>query len=55
MEEEIIKDSIFRIGSVTSVDGRAIRVSVDKAKNSSHLLYKETLSKMSLLVATLKS
>ena len=45
MEEEIIKDSIFRIGSVTSVDGRAIRVSVDKAKNSSHLLYKGDLVK----------
>ena len=43
MEEEIIKDSIFRIGSVTSVDGRAIRVSVDKAKNSSYLLYKGDL------------
>ncbi|WP_298221151.1 ATP-binding protein [Flavobacterium sp.] len=45
MEEEIIKDSIFRIGCVTSVDGRAIRVSVDKAKNSSHLLYKGELVK----------
>jgi len=45
MEEEIIKDSIFRIGCVTSVDGRAIRVSVDKAKNSSHLLYKGDLIK----------
>jgi hypothetical protein len=45
MEDEIIKDSIFRIGSVTSVDGRAIRVSVDKAKNSSHLLYKGDLIK----------
>ncbi|MHC1778938.1 MAG: ATP-binding protein [Bacteroidales bacterium] len=45
MEEEIIKDSIFRIGSVTSVDGRAIRISVDKAKNSSHLLYKGDLIK----------
>lgn len=45
MEEVIIKDSIFRIGSVTSVDGRAIRVSVDKEKNSSHLLYKGELVK----------
>ena len=45
MEEKIVKDSIFRIGSVTSVDGRAIRVSVDKAKNSSHLLYKGDLIK----------
>lgn len=45
MEEEIIKDPIFRIGSITSVDGRTIRVSVDKAKNSSHLLYKGDLIK----------
>jgi hypothetical protein len=45
MEEEIIKDSVFRIGSVISVDGRAIRVSVDKSKNSSHLLYKGDLIK----------
>ena len=45
MEEAIIKDSIFRIGCVTSVDGRAVRVSVDKEKNSSHLLYKGELVK----------
>lgn len=45
MQEEMIKDSIFRIGRVTSVDGRAIRVSVDKAKNNSHLLYKGELIK----------
>lgn len=45
MEEQIVKDSIFRIGVVTSVDGRAIRVSVDKAKNSSHLLYRGELVK----------
>lgn len=45
MEEKIIKDSIFRIGSVTSVDGRAVRISVDKAKNSSHLLYNGELIK----------
>lgn len=45
MEEEIIKDSIFRIGIVTSVDGRSIRVSVDKVKNSSNLVYKGDLIK----------
>jgi uncharacterized protein len=44
-EEIIIKDSIFRIGCVTSVDGRAIRICVDKVKNSSHLLYKSDLIK----------
>ena len=31
--------SIFRIGSVYSVDGRTIRIKVDKIKNSSHLIY----------------
>jgi len=44
-DEIIIKDSIFRIGSVVSVDGRAVRISVDKVKNSSHLLYKSDLIK----------
>jgi DNA helicase HerA-like ATPase len=43
--EIIIEDSIFRVGRVISVDGRSIRVSVDKAKNSSHLVYKGDLIK----------
>lgn len=43
--EIIVEDSIFRIGRVISVDGRAIKVSVDKAKNSSHLIYKGDLIK----------
>lgn len=33
------KDSIFKVGRVTSVEGRTIKIEVDKAKNSSHLLY----------------
>lgn len=33
------KDSIFKVGRVTSVDGRRIRVIVDKSKNSANLLY----------------
>lgn len=44
-DELIIEDSIFRIGKVISVDGRTIKVSVDKAKNSSHLMYKADLIK----------
>ncbi|MBN8671464.1 MAG: ATP-binding protein [Chitinophagales bacterium] len=44
-EESTVKDSIFRIGRVISVDGRSIRVTVDKSKNSSHLLYKGDLIK----------
>jgi hypothetical protein len=43
--EAIVQDSIFKIGKVISVDGRSIRVSVDKAKNSSHLVYKGDLIK----------
>jgi uncharacterized protein len=33
------KDAVFSIGKVTSVDGRRVRVTVNKLKNSSHLLY----------------
>ena len=43
--EIIVEDSIFRVGRVISVDGRSIRVSVDKVKNSSHLVYKGDLIK----------
>jgi GTPase SAR1 family protein len=38
-----LEDSIFRIGKVISVDGRLVRVKVDKTKNTSHLLYKGEL------------
>lgn len=38
-----LEDSIFRIGKVVAVDGRLVRVKVDKTKNSSHLLYKGEL------------
>lgn len=38
-----LEDSIFRIGKVTAVDGRLVRVKVDKTKNTSHLLYKGQL------------
>ena len=41
----ILKDSIFKIGQVISIDGRNVRVRVDKNKNSSHLLYKGNLLK----------
>lgn len=39
MKGELQKDSIFKVGKVTSVEGRTIKVEVDKTKNSSHLLY----------------
>lgn len=44
-EDIIIKDSIFRIGRVISVEGRIIKINVDKAKNSSHLVFKGELVK----------
>jgi hypothetical protein len=34
------EDVIFKIGKVISVDGRLVRVRVDKTKNTSHLIYK---------------
>lgn len=35
----MIKDSVLKIGSVISVEGRFVKVNVDKAKNASHLLF----------------
>ncbi|MDE0518721.1 MAG: ATP-binding protein, partial [Bdellovibrionales bacterium] len=43
--EYILKDSIFKVGKVTSVDGRFIKITVDKSKNTSYLLYKGKLLK----------
>lgn len=40
-----IHDSVFRIGTVCSVDGREVKVRVDRNKNSSHLFYKGELIK----------
>jgi uncharacterized protein len=46
MANEIaLKDSIFKIGKVTSVEGRTVKVKVDKTKNTSNLLYKGKLLK----------
>lgn len=33
-------DAVFRVGRVISVDGRQVRIAVDKLKNGSHLLYR---------------
>jgi hypothetical protein len=41
--DQITEDSILAIGKVISVKGRTIEVKVDKAKNSSHLVYKGQL------------
>lgn len=34
------QDAVFRVGRVVSVDGRRVRIAVDKLKNGSHLLYR---------------
>lgn len=40
LDDEVLEqDTVFRVGRVVSVDGRQVRVSVDKLKNSSHLLF----------------
>lgn len=44
-DNQTLKDSIFKIGRVISVDGRLVKVKVDKTKNTSHLLYKGELLK----------
>jgi DNA helicase HerA-like ATPase len=41
--EQVLEDAIFTIGRVVSVEGRTIRVKVDKTKNTSHLIYKGEL------------
>ncbi|GAK77203.1 bipolar DNA helicase HerA [Nonlabens ulvanivorans] len=43
MNEILQKDSIFKVGKVISVEGRTIKIEVDKAKNSAHLLYQGKL------------
>jgi hypothetical protein len=43
--DQASEDAIFKIGKVIAVDGRLIRVKVDKTKNTSHLLYKGQLLK----------
>lgn len=39
LEQEITRESIFIIGHVLSVDGRIVRIRLNKNKNQSHLLY----------------
>ena len=42
-DEYLLKKSIFRIGEVSSVDGREVSVRVDQEKNRSHILYRGDL------------
>lgn len=41
----VLFQSVFRIGNVVSVNGRDVRIKVDRDKNSSHLIYKGELIK----------
>lgn len=43
--ERSIHDSVFRIGTVSSVNGREVKIRMDRNKNSSHLIYKGSLIK----------
>lgn len=43
MNELLQKDSIFRVGKVIAVEGRVIKIEVDKLKNGAHLLYQGKL------------
>lgn len=43
IQQHLLKFSIFRIGLVSSVDGRTVTIQVDRDKNLSHLLYKGEL------------
>src|SRR5262245_61922895 len=42
---QLEEDAIFKVGKVISVEGRTIKIAVDKAKNTSHLVYKGDLLK----------
>lgn len=41
-DTEVQELSVFRIGSVVEINGRTVRIRVDKSKNGSHLLYRGT-------------
>lgn len=45
IDKYILKNSIFRIGEIYSVDGRTVTLLVDKDKNLSHILYNGELIK----------
>ena len=45
IQHYLTKCSIFRIGTVSSVDGRLVSIRVDRDKNLSHLLYQGELLK----------
>lgn len=49
MKEKLLKDSVFKIGRVISVEGRTVKVEVDRSKNSSYILFNgETIKNVSV-------
>lgn len=38
--DDVLSESIFRVGKVVSVEGRSVRVEVDRGKNHSNLIFK---------------
>lgn len=44
-KERSIHNSVFRVGVVCSVDGREVKVRMDRNKNASHLIYRGQLIK----------
>lgn len=45
IEDHISEESIFKVGKVISVNGRVVKIKVNKAKNTSHINYKGKLIK----------
>jgi hypothetical protein len=39
IKDQLVKESIFKVGLVFSVSGRKVKVRVNKNKNDSHLIY----------------
>lgn len=39
-EQSLTDDAVFKVGHVVGVQGRSVRIRVDKSKNGSHLLYR---------------
>lgn len=39
LKQELVRESIFIVGHVMSVEGRTVKVRVNKNKNHSHILY----------------
>ncbi|WP_298891683.1 ATP-binding protein [uncultured Serinicoccus sp.] len=41
--ELLTRDAVFRVGEVVGIQGRTVRIRVDKAKNGAHLIYRGRL------------